>query len=91
MAFEGMDTDLAQSQSQQLQSQGVQGVQTLIQQIDGLVGQIESNWKGPDATNFQNEWNSSLRTQLNNVESALSDFHSTFTQNIQAQISASAT
>jgi uncharacterized protein YukE len=90
MAFEGMDTDLAQSQATQLQSQGVDGVQQLISQIDGLVNQIEGNWKGADATNFQTEWNSTLRSQLHNVQQSLSDFHTTFNTNIQQQISASA-
>jgi uncharacterized protein YukE len=90
MAFEGMDTDLGQSQASQLQSQGVDALQQLISQVGSLVGQIESNWKGPDATNFQNEWSSTLQSQLNNVHTALTTFHTTFTNNINQQISASA-
>jgi uncharacterized protein YukE len=89
MAFEGMDTDLATSQASQLQSQGVDALQQLISSVGGLVSQIEGNWKGPDASNFQNEWTSQLQSQLNNVHNALSSFHTTFTSNINQQISAS--
>jgi uncharacterized protein YukE len=90
MAMIGMDTDLATSQAQQLATQGVDGIAQLISTLDNLVGQISSNWQGTDATNFHNEWNSTHRTQLQNVHTALSDFHMTFNRNIQDQIHTSA-
>lgn len=90
MAFVGMDTDLATSQAATLNSQGVDGVQALISQLDSLVAQISDNWKGTDSANFASEWTSSHRTNLMNVHSALVDFHTRFNQNIQEQIATSA-
>lgn len=90
MAFEGMDTDLAGVQLSTLQTQGVDVVQNAITQLNGLIGQIADNWKGPDATNFHHEWQSNLSSQLNNVHQALIQFHTTFNHNIQQQIQASA-
>jgi hypothetical protein len=89
MAFEGMDVDAANGQASQLQSQGVQGLQDLINTVGNLVNQIEGNWKGPDATAFQQEWTGTLVTQLNSVHTALDTFHTTFVSNINAQTQAS--
>lgn len=89
MALVGMDIELAQSQLSQLQNQGVDAVQQLIAQLDGLVNQIESNWKGSDATNFHSEWNGNLKSALNNVHTQLADFHTKFNQNIQDQAATS--
>jgi uncharacterized protein YukE len=91
MALVGMDTDLATTQAQQLSTQGVDAIQNLISTLEGLVGQISANWKGTDASNFHNEWSSTHRAQLQQVHTALSDFHTTFTRNIQEQIHTSAT
>lgn len=91
MALVGMDTDLATSQAQQLATQGVDAISTLISTLDSLVNQISSNWKGNDSVNFGTEWTSTHRTQLSNVHTALSDFHTKFAQNIQQQIETSAT
>jgi uncharacterized protein YukE len=90
MALEGMDTGLAQTQAQQLLNQGVDAIQTLIGSLDSLVSQIQDNWKGPDATNFQGEWSGTHRPQLQNVLNALTEFHQTLTTNITQQIQASA-
>ena len=87
--MEGMDTGLATSQAAQLQNQGIEGVQNVISQIGNLVSQIEANWKGADATNFQSEWSSQLQPQLNNVMNSLTTFHTTFNNNINQQIGAS--
>jgi hypothetical protein len=85
-----MDTDLANTQLSQLQAQGVDAVQTIINQLDSLLGQIADNWKGQDSLNFHSDWNSTLKTQLTNVHSSLTDFHSTFNRNIQDQVATSA-
>jgi len=90
MALVGMDTDLATTQAQQLATQGVDAISTLISTLDSLVGQINSNWQGNDANNFHNEWTSNHRTQLHNIFNSLSDFHTTFTRNIHEQIATSA-
>jgi uncharacterized protein YukE len=89
MALVGMDTDLAHSQLSQLQHQGIDAIQAVMGQLDALLGQIVDNWKGQDALNFHNEYNSSLRTQLNNIHTALSEFASVFNQNISDQIATS--
>lgn len=90
MALVGMDTDLAQTQLTQLQNQGVDALQQMIGQLDALIGQIEGNWKGADASNFNSEWNSNIKTMLNNVHTQLADFHTKFNSNIQAQVQTSA-
>lgn len=90
MAFEGMDTDLAGTQLSTLQTQGVDVVQNAITQLNHLIAQIADNWKGPDATHFHQEWQGNVSSQLNNVHQALTQFHTTFNQNIQQQIQASA-
>lgn len=89
MAFEGMDTDLAGTQLSTLQTQGVDAVQTVISSMNSLIGEIANNWKGPDASNFHNDWQSSLSSQLNNVHQALIAFHQHFNANIQQQVQAS--
>jgi uncharacterized protein YukE len=90
MALVGMDTDLATTQAQQLNTQGVDAIQTLIGTLDSLLNQVEGNWKGTDATNFHTEWASTHRTQLTNVHTALADFHTKFVQNINEQVTTSA-
>lgn len=89
MAFVGMDTDLATTQATSLQTQGSDALTTLIGQLDSLLGQIAENWKGTDSGNFHNEWLTSHRVQLTNVQTALSTFKQTFDRNIQDQVATS--
>ena len=48
----GMDTDLASTQLSQLQNQGIDAVQTVMQSLDSLLGEIANNWKGSDSATF---------------------------------------
>jgi uncharacterized protein YukE len=90
MAFIGMDVDAATGHAQTLQNQGVDAIQSIITALDGLLPQIMDAWKGTDATSFDSDWNSSHKPNLSNIHSALVEFHTKLTQNIQQQTETSA-
>lgn len=89
MAFAGMDPALARTQAAQLDQQGTQIIQNAINSAESLVTQIASNWKGADATRFEQEWQGHLRQQLVAVHQALESFHQVFNNNILEQEHAS--
>jgi len=70
MAQEGMDPDQVINMSSQLKSQSDQ-INNVAAAINGLVGQLEATWKGQDATEFTNSWNTSFRPGLQNASEAI--------------------
>ena len=66
MAQLGMDADVVEGLGHQLKQQA-QEIGNVINQINHIVGQLESNWWGPDAQTFANDWWPQHRTELNNA------------------------
>lgn len=89
MALEGMDVELANTQAGQLQTTVIDQIQATIHSMSGLSEQIAQNWTGPDSSEFNSNWHSDLVAKLNAVLAAMTQFHTTFTQNIQEQTSTS--
>ena len=82
MAMIGMDIE----QVRQLATQfGVKAdaINDIITDINSRLGSTE--WRGQDAEQFRNDWNSSLTTQLRNVSQALRDAQTTANRNADEQ------
>lgn len=91
MALIGMDVEAANGHSQHLQTQGIDAITNAITSIESVVNGLMDAWKGTDATNFQSDWNSSLKPNLNTVHTSLVDYQTKLKNNIQEQINTSAT
>lgn len=80
--FYGMDIE----QVRQLANQLGQKAQTIDEVISTITNQLGStDWKGPDADQFRNDWNGTLTTQLRNVAQALRDAQQRANKNAQEQ------
>ncbi len=88
MAFAGMDTDQVINISNQLKHQAEQ-INGVINAINGLVSQLESNWHGKDATDFAGWWNDQHRPALQKASEAVNGLGQSAYNNAQAQINAS--
>jgi len=89
MAFEGMDVDAVTSLAGQLDAQASQ-ITSTINAIDGIVSNMEANWKGADASEFQGWWLSQHKPALQSAEQAVSGLAQSARNNVSAQQSASA-
>ena len=79
----------------------IQQVRQLSTQLNQKAGEIENalttltnalngtQWEGPDATNFRNEWSGQHTAALRNVANALRDAGAKATQNASQQESTS--
>lgn len=72
MVMMGMDPDVVEGIGANLQNQA-QAVQSVISAVDGLIGQAEAAWKGADADQFRDAWNSQYKPALNQMNAALTD------------------
>lgn len=80
--FYGMDIE----QVRQLANQLGQKAQTIDEVISTITNQLGStDWKGPDADQFRNDWNTTLSTQLRNVAQALRNAQQRANKNAQEQ------
>lgn len=78
----GMNADAVEQIGNQLKSQA-DAINGIINQINGLVNNMQQNWWGPDAQTFCNDWWPQHRTELTNVghniqglgQSALNNAH----------------
>jgi|EndMetStandDraft_8_1072994.scaffolds.fasta_scaffold209637_2 uncharacterized protein YukE len=73
MSMMGMDPDQIENIGRQVQHQA-QAVQQVMTAVDGLISQAEQAWKGQDADQFRDKWNSSFKTVLNNLHTELDQF-----------------
>ncbi len=82
MAFFGMDIEQVRSLANQLG----QKAQVIDDLINTITSQLSStDWKGPDADNFRNDWNGTLTSQLRNVAQALRDAQDRANRNASEQ------
>jgi uncharacterized protein YukE len=63
----GMNADVVEQLGHQLKQQAAD-IAGIVTHINGLVGNMEQNWWGPDAQTFCNNWWPQHRTELTNVQ-----------------------
>jgi uncharacterized protein YukE len=66
----GMDVDQVENIGHQLKKQA-QDIQGVINAVNGLIGQAESNWQGHDAQQFKSWWETQHRPALHNAMQAV--------------------
>ena len=87
--FLGLDPELVGQMATRFDNEA-QNINNLISQMNSVVSSnIPANWKGPDAQQFQGEWDSSLRPKLQAVEAALREAARAARNNVSAQQSTS--
>ncbi|MDO5498058.1 MAG: hypothetical protein Q4F67_00065 [Propionibacteriaceae bacterium] len=85
--FFGMDINEVRGFATQL-GQKAQEIDTLAQQLTQALGNTQ--WVGPDATSFRNEWQSQHMAALRNVATALREAQNRANANAQEQETTSA-
>ena len=88
MAVWGLDVQQVRQLSAQLRNSAESIQQTLTTLTGALNG---TQWTGPDAEQFRNEWSSTHTASLRNVINALQDASQKAARNAEAQEQASAT
>ena len=88
MAFEGMDPDVVYGLGTQLKNQD-SAIQTIVSSIDGVVCQIEGNWKGSDATEFMSWWQQQHKPALIAAATAVGGLGQSAYNNVAQQQQAS--
>lgn len=86
MAFTGMDVPAVRNLAAQLTAKAdeIESIATLLSsQLDGI------QWVGADADGFRGDWQSTHRTQLHTVATALRDASTRATSNANQQDEAS--
>lgn len=86
MAMFGMDIAQVRSLAQLL-GQKASDIESLRSQVTSKLNSTE--WKGPDADRFRNDWNGTLSSQLQNVVQQLREAQKRATQNAAEQESTS--
>lgn len=86
MAVWGLDIQQVRQLSSQMRQQADNIQQTLTTLTGALNG---TQWVGPDATQFRNEWSSTHTAALRNVINALQDASQKAARNADAQEQAS--
>jgi uncharacterized protein YukE len=89
MAIEGMDVGAVQGILTQLNAQQT-NLENIVRAMPGIISSLEASWKGPDATQFANQWPGHQQA-LNSALTALQDIHTRTNANMQAQQSTSNT
>ncbi len=82
MAMIGMDVQQVRDLATQFGAKA-DAINDIITEITNRLNSTE--WKGSDADQFKNDWNSNLTTQLRNVAQALRDAQQKANSNAQAQ------
>lgn len=85
--FFGMDINAVRQLANQL-GQKAQEIETLSAQLTTVLDNTE--WMGPDATTFRNDWQSQHLTNLRNVANALKEAQNRANANAQEQEQTSA-
>lgn len=83
--FLGLDPELVGQMATKFDSEAT-NINNLITMMNSVVqSNIPANWKGSDAQQFDSDWNTSLRPQLQAVENALRNAANAARRNISAQ------
>lgn len=87
MAMIGMDVEVVRGLARTFEQKAT-AIDEIITTINSQLSSVE--WKGNDAEQFRNDWNTTLTTQLRNVAQALRDAQQKANTNAQAQEQTSA-
>jgi hypothetical protein len=82
MAFLGMDVEQVQNLSRQL-DQKATDITNMISTLNSTLQSTE--WKGPDADQFRNDWNSTLSQKLRQVSESLKQASQSASRNAREQ------
>ena len=82
MAFLGMDVEQVQNLSRQL-DQKATDITNMISTLNITLQSTE--WKGPDADQFRNDWNSTLSQKLRQVSESLKQASQSASRNAREQ------
>lgn len=88
MAIEGMDVGEVNRIGNQLRHEG-DAIRQVMSQVDSLISQAESVWKGPDATQFNEWWRTQHRPALSIAADAVTGLGQSALNNASAQTTAS--
>lgn len=86
MAVWGLDVQQVQQLSVQL-NQKAQEIESILQSLTAALNGTQ--WVGPDATRFRNDWSGAHTSALKQVANALTDASNRAKQNAQQQLNAS--
>ena len=90
MAMEGMDISVMTGVHGKLVS--LQGqLESVMSGLGSEVSTAAGAWKGPDSTQFENDWNSDYRPALSRLGTELQQYAQKVQQHIQRQQQTSAT
>lgn len=87
MAIYGMDIEQVRQLANQL-GQKAEQIDHIVQEVTSRLG--GTDWKGPDAERFRNDWQGTLSSQLRKVAQTLRDTQTRATQNAAQQEQTSA-
>ena len=87
MAMIGMDVEAVRGLARSFEQKAT-AIDEIITTINSQLSSVE--WKGNDAEQFRNDWNTTLTTQLRNVAQALRDAQQKANKNAQDQETTSA-
>lgn len=90
MAIVGLDVEQIRSVGGQLKGQAA-AIDGVIASIEGLISQAIANWTGPDATQFQDWWNTQHRPALQTAREAIDGLGQSALNNADAQEQVSST
>jgi WXG100 family type VII secretion target len=80
----GMNVDQVENMGRQLQSKGNE-IDVLTNAINGLIDQLQTEWKGQDATEFKGWWDSQHRPALQKLREAINGLGQAALNNATAQ------
>src|SRR5690606_3458220 len=84
MGFFGMDTEQGEAFAQLIGDRKSQ-IEERAEQLDGVVGRIDSIWRGPDAESFRVDWEQLRSTQIRDAVERLWDLARELSDHAQEQ------
>ena len=90
MARIGMDVDLVTQHGTGLKNIGDSDIPSLLSRVENVVQEIQGNWWGADAQQFQSTWSGTDRPALQAIAHAISTFGQQALTNAQVQSTTSA-
>jgi len=85
----GMDIEAAEGFARTLENQALNEVSSVLTGMSGLVSELMTVWKGPDATLFEQNWSQQAKN-LTLLHGAVNDLLGSLQQAIKDQRTASA-
>jgi WXG100 family type VII secretion target len=80
----GMNVDAIEKLANDLKSEAGK-VNDISTRVTKLMGEAKANWKGQDATKFEDDWNSTYKGKLAELAKKLEDLGTTASKNAKQQ------